>query len=548
MASSSAGNESDALLARVRDPSFTPAFRDLPKLIGLLGTDDEKVATAVERAVLRIESAKASRVLEGLVSASKKAVRPARARLAQLIGRLAQKSSDGVARAARLWLVAAVGDSDLKTRRAAMRALGNAKLPAGERAPVERALLDALDKSENDDDRRTLAVALGKHGTSAAKEKIAAVVGSAKSPATKRAALILDREEGRTQTAAIATTEAAEKPLPIRFHTREGLERVVLMELDPSWRARIVGPGIVSATLRGPLGRALAVRTALEVGFLIDDIPRDGDLAESVVSGLTSAKALSIFSAFTTPRDMKVRFRLAWARGGHRRALTWQCAELVREKTHVLLNDPTRSTWEVIVDDAGDHLSLELFPRGFVDERFAYRTETVPASSHPTIAAALALVAPRSADDVVWDPFVGSGAELVERAKLGPCAMLIGTDTDTRAIERARTNLRAAQVKASLVRGDATTFEPPRKPTLVLTNPPMGRRVERGQHTDVLSRFLAHASRVLAPGGALVWMAPEPKRIHAVADRVGLPVEKAFMVDMGGFPAALSLHRRHKTR
>ena len=36
------------------------------------------------------------------------------------------------------------------------------------------------------------------------------------------------------------------------------------------------------------------------------------------------------------------------------------------------------------------------------------------------------------ADDVVWDPFVGSGTELVERALAGPYARLLGSDTDPR--------------------------------------------------------------------------------------------------------------------
>jgi len=83
----------------------------------------------------------------------------------------------------------------------------------------------------------------------------------------------------------------------------------------------------------------------------------------------------------------------------------------------------------------------DLLRRHPVDERFAYRTETVAASSHPTIAAALVRLVPPREDDVVWDPFVGSALELIERARLGPYRALHGTDVDEGALEAARANL-----------------------------------------------------------------------------------------------------------
>ena len=81
-------------------------------------------------------------------------------------------------------------------------------------------------------------------------------------------------------------------------------------------------------------------------------------------------------------------------------------------------------------------------------------------------------------DDVVWDPFVGAGAELVERALLGRYDEMIGTDTDADALAAAKANLKAAKVaRVQLTRSDARKFLPRKPVTLVLTNPPMGRRV-----------------------------------------------------------------------
>jgi tRNA G10 N-methylase Trm11 len=214
---------------------------------------------------------------------------------------------------------------------------------------------------------------------------------------------------------------------------------------------------------------------------------------------------------------------------------------MVHELAPDLVNDPRESTWDVVVDDAGPVVKLELVPRGYDDERFAWRKELVSASSHPVIAAALARVAPRRDDDVVWDPFVGAGAELVERARLGPYARLIGTDIDARAVAAARSNIaRAGVERATIERADACE-QAPEGVTLVLTNPPMGRRVERGRHADLLERFVAHAARVLVPGGALVWLVPEPGRVRTRAATEGLDLRRAFTVDMGGFPAELSI-------
>jgi 23S rRNA G2445 N2-methylase RlmL len=209
------------------------------------------------------------------------------------------------------------------------------------------------------------------------------------------------------------------------------------------------------------------------------------------------------------------------------------------------VNDPTGSAWEVVVDEREGRVGVELVPLGIVDRRFAWRRRDVPAASHPTIAAALARVAGVRPDDVVWDPFVGSGLELVERAKLGPARAMHGTDTDPRALEAARENLQAAGVRGvHLVRADATRHVV-RGVTLILTNPPMGRRVARGTSSTLLERFVEHAAAQLGPGGRLVWLSPSPKESRKWSRKAGLELALAREVDMGGFPAELQLLRKN---
>jgi 23S rRNA G2445 N2-methylase RlmL len=205
-----------------------------------------------------------------------------------------------------------------------------------------------------------------------------------------------------------------------------------------------------------------------------------------------------------------------------------------------LVNDPTLSTWDLRIHAAAGTTQVELRPKRWVDPRFAYRLGFVPAASHPTIAAALARVAAVRPDDIVWDPFTGSGSELIECAFSGPVQALYGTDLDPEAIAVARGNAEAAQLgsRISLTVSDFGAFSGPR-PTLIITNPPMGRRVQRGQLAEVLERFAEVAGALLAPGGRLVWLAPLPMRTNPIFERLGLSPLLQQTVDMGGFPAKL---------
>ena len=526
-----------SLAARVRDSGYTPGIRDLGALLDLLADPDEELARETERAVLRIELRHGARLMSETVVRAGAATRPARGRFARLVGRLAANASAPAEAVdeARTWLRAALADPDPKTRHTAARSLGKLR-PSDDRAraDLETALCEAWDRG-GEEDRKALAEALGKVGSAEARARLDGIA--------TRATLMIDREASRAQPGAIDLTREMSAPLTIRFHARTGLEEVLLAELGDAWRPRVAGPGLVDARLEGPLAGAAAPRTALFFGIPLDPVPVQGELAEAVVRALTSPRALSILRAYTD--GPVIRFRLAWVHGGHRRALAWRCAELVAAATKELVNDPTASTWEIVVDDHADRVAIELVPRGYVDDRFAYRTVTVPASSHPTIAAALARLVPPHPEDVVWDPFVGAGAELVERSRLGPYRALIGTDVEAAALEASRTNLAAAGItNATLSLADATTFGPKLAPTLIVTNPPMGRRVQRGSHGELLERFMAHAAPLLAPGGALVWAAPDPARLARAAKHAGLRQEKSFTVDMGGFPAELCVLRK----
>jgi 23S rRNA G2445 N2-methylase RlmL len=392
--------------------------------------------------------------------------------------------------------------------------------------------------------RRSIVASLGKIGGQASVELLRQA-GSATDPELARLAerslLMVERTLSRGQRGRIDAACAPAKSVEVLLVSRRGLEDLVVEELTGApglTNVRAAGPGRTRATLQGPLEALFRSRVMLGLRFpLATEWVGEGEQpADAVARAATGETARSIFKTWTVGA---VRYRIAWAEGGHKRAATWDTAHLIAERDPELVNDPTASLWELEVETQRRFVDVTIAPRGLEDPRFSWRVEDVPAASHPTMAAALARVAGVRADDVVWDPFVGAGAELVERALLGPHRSLLGTDVDTRALSHARRNLDAARLEARLEHADALS-QRPSGVTLVITNPPMGRRATRvrGLMED-LDRFVQHVASLLAPGGRLVWLSPWPDRTRAVAGDAGLRLEWARMVDMGGFDAEM---------
>jgi tRNA G10 N-methylase Trm11 len=84
---------------------------------------------------------------------------------------------------------------------------------------------------------------------------------------------------------------------------------------------------------------------------------------------------------------------------------------------------------------------------------------------------------------------------------------------------------------------------------LIVTNPPMGRRVVRSSGLgELLEAFLANAAGALRLGGRLVWLSPLPERTAVAARRVGMQVERLTDVNLGGFDAEMQIMHRQRTR
>jgi 23S rRNA G2445 N2-methylase RlmL len=525
--------------AAIRDPSFIPRAGDARAIIELLADDDEKRALAAEKALARLGEPGENEVVAAFPSSKP----PLRSSLLRVIGRIARESPARAESGLRRVLLDALADEDARTKRMAIKALG--KLPAT--ADTEHALLDVWNRGVPIEHARSLAEALGKIGGPRSLSKLREIVaahGDGDGELLRIASegvVKLGRTLGRQVPTVVDVKAQAAGPVRVVFHCRGGLEDVLASEIDPAMHPRVVRTAAVEAELDGPLERLFQPRIALRFGFPLESVPvgsKDGDIVQAVATALTSDSALAIFRAYTRG---PIRYRIEWASAGHRRAATFRCAQEIERLRPELVNDPTESAWEAIIVERRGAVFAELWPRGLDDPRFTFRKGDVSGSSHPTIAAALVHVAGVRADDVVWDPFVGAGAELVERARAGPYRALFGSDVDAKALDVARTNLAAAGVtRVDLSRGDARTHRPKQQPTLIVTNPPMGRRVLRDVPlAPLFEAFLEHVAKSLPEGGRLVWMSPIPDSTARMAGRLGLRATVRLPVDMGGFNAEL---------
>lgn len=505
------------------DPGFTPRARDIPGLIAWLDRDED-ARTLVERALVRTGTAAEAPLLAG--HAERGAV--ARASTLRVLGKLARSAPEGPSAAL---LLGGLDDSEPRVRRAAARALG---VIVGAQT-IRAHLLAALAKETDASVVRALALAVAHHGGELPKGLL-----DTSDPTLQKARVVAARKLPRGANDAPDPARSGRGRWAVRFRCRAGLEDFLAAELPKGAEAAPQGGhGIVDAVLTGSPVALLRARTWLTFSLPLPPTPmRNGDVVDAVARALTSDEAIARFRRFS---QGVVRYRLAFADGRKRRADVVAIAARVASRFPDLVNDPDQSPWEAHIAIAPDRVFVELLPQ-FPDTRFAYRKGDVPAASHPTIAAALAIAAGVRKNDLVWDPFVGSGLELCERSLRGPYGRLLGTDISAEALEKARANLESVGAQnVLLTQADALRHDPGR-PTLILTNPPMGRRVRSGgTRDDLLVRMAEKAALVLAPGGRLVWISPLFDETVSAAVGEGLVCTTRRRVDMGGFHAELQI-------
>jgi len=437
----------------------------------------------------------------------------------------------------KLWLRCLLHDPCEKIRRYAMAALPKIGAGPGEEAE----LLSLLRTTTAGREKKFLAQALekiggmatletmqaGDHGFLAQTEqKVKASVARSQSPSAVRINGILSDFAG----------------LRIHLRGRRGLEAMVREEAEDAIRAhgkfRIadVSGGRVALTpvAQFSLTDLYALRCFGVVGFV--PFSNQVESIDALAAVITSPLSRGVLQTFT---EGSIRYRLNFIGKGHQRGAVRLLASRVYALCPEILNDARNVTWTMDIYPSGHGSSVELRPNLTPDPRFYYRRQNVPAASHPQLAACMARLAGRTENEIVWDPFCGSGLELIESALLGGVRRIHGTDLSAEAIAIARDNFAAAKLKpapANFVCCDFRDYAAsgslgPNSATLIITNPPMGMRVPVGNLRGLMEDLFNVAAIVLRPGGRLVLANPvsmaKPPRSFQLLSRQA--------VDFGGF-------------
>jgi predicted RNA methylase len=271
----------------------------------------------------------------------------------------------------------------------------------------------------------------------------------------------------------------------------------------------------------------------------------DSKYIEGLASAIVSPLAQKILNAFT---DGAIRYRLEFVDKGAQRGAVRQVVNRAYTLCPEILNDARQAPWAVDVHPSGRGDSIELRPRFSPDPRLLFRQRDVPAASHPPLAASMARLAGPWKDEVVWDPFCGSGLELIERAFLGGVRKVIGTDLSGDAISISETNFAAAGLGAmdrQFVCADFRDFRGvpglgPNRVSLILSNPPMGMRVPIPNLKGLIDDLFRVAGTVLQPGGRLVFANP----LKMESSQRSMKLESRQVVDLGGFNARMEKYIR----
>ncbi len=445
---------------------------------------------------------------------------------------------DQIARA-RAWMHQRLQDPFEKIRRYAIAAIP--KLRPG--PEEETALLARLADPAAQSDQQALIEALEKIGTRTSLEALA------RSPARARQKILANVVRSEAPGRLLGDALCSLNPQPVvHLHTRLGLEAIAAAELRESARCRplfrieAVRPGLVVLAPRRPwkLDDLLALRCCSNFGFLLGRTTSTEThrVPEELAALLAAPRTLELLQTLTLG---PLRYRLEFADEGHRRGAVQEVAARVFARQPELLNDPRGALWTAAIRRQPSGYTLEMQPRWRPDPRFTWRVREIPAASHPPLAAALARIGcarkPRSA----WDPFCGSGLELIECGLLG-VPELHGTDLDPVSIDAARANFEAAGLAPLAVRlaaGDFAAY-PQLCPSLagrlelILTNPPLGRRVPVSDLRGLLQRLFRIANEALASGGRLVL--PNPLRFASPPAGLRLVSRQRVDLAVGFYP------------
>jgi tRNA (guanine6-N2)-methyltransferase len=182
-----------------------------------------------------------------------------------------------------------------------------------------------------------------------------------------------------------------------------------------------------------------------------------------------------------------------------------------------------------------------------------YKTEHLPASLRPTIAASMVRLAAAEPDQIVVDPMCGAGTILAEQIELASLRRYTGLQTwggdiDANTLLATQTNLKKLN-NSGLARWDATKLPLARHSVdRIISNPPFG--IQLGNPDNLVELYepmIREADRVLKPGGKAVYLVTEGTILRDLIRAKKWIPGKELRIRVLGQLAFLSVWRKPET-
>jgi len=217
------------------------------------------------------------------------------------------------------------------------------------------------------------------------------------------------------------------------------------------------------------------------------------------------------------------------------------------------------ASWKPVEDDAAVEVWLTIHDQSAVcglrlsDKTMrhrTYKTEHLPASLRPTMAAAMVRLANVKHGHVVVDPMCGAGTILAElmdavEAERGKQVTALGGDLERNAVRAAQANLR--RLKPGLIaHWDARQLPlPDASVDRIISNPPFGKQIgDPGTIGPLYRAMVSEYQRVLKPGASAVLLTSETRLLKEVAQEVGWKMERQVSVIVLGQKAGITVWRK----
>ena len=214
------------------------------------------------------------------------------------------------------------------------------------------------------------------------------------------------------------------------------------------------------------------------------------------------------------------------------------------------------SVWKPVADDATVEIWLTILGKAAVcgvrlsdrDMRHrTYKSEHLPASLRPTVAAAMVRLGGASPGETVLDPMCGAGTVLAEQILLSKqrkagFITTLGGDIDPNALAAATTNLRkvgptllARWDSRRLPLGDESVER-------IVCNPPFGKQLSTPE--EIVPLYVSASrewNRVLKPGGRAVLLVSDAAVLEDALKPWGWQASRKYKVEILGNGAAISV-------